>query len=279
MAIPVGSSDAGSADGSRSSQCSGPPSSCARAAAHLQLLGHREVGDGGERHHAAQFRRGGQPPRGTVREDVPGSGPQREVAAGGVAGDDGAAEVGLREGRRGERGEGVHGGGDVVEGLRPAAGDRAAGVLVRQRTPAPVFDVGHGKTAPGEEVREGGDVLPVVRGPPRAAVQDDHQRHRAAGFAARGVEVDDVVGVFAVGGRHVRRDRRVGEGRGGLGGVPFHGGGVRHRVNLSVTRGTAGTGVPVSRQSGTVSVRKGNFRAEPEICRGGRSHCPVRPAM
>src|SRR5690606_20729683 len=123
--------------------------------------------------------------------------------------------------------EGVQGGGDVVEGVRPPAREVLAG-----RVPAPaapVLHAGHGEAPTGQEGRERADVPPVVGLPPGPAVQDGDQGGRAAGTGrrARRVEVDHLVGAVAVGRARVRVDGRVGQGRLLLGGGPGGCGGVR----------------------------------------------------
>ncbi len=173
---------------------------------------------------------------------MPGGGPQRQVPARRVTGDDRTPGIGLRKRGRREAGQRIHRRSHIIESLGPPPRNGPLTTLVRKRTPAPVLHVGHGETAPGQEVGQRRHVLPVVRGAPRAPVQQDHQRRRGrfrGAPAPRRVEVDEVVGMVPVRGGGVRGDRRVGEGRGGLGGVPFDCG-VRHRLNLSVTRGTAG---------------------------------------
>src|SRR5690606_1573510 len=100
--------------------------------------------------------------------------------------------------------EGVQGGGDVVEGVRPPAREVLAG-----RVPAPaapVLHAGHGEAPTGQEGRERADVPPVVGLPPGPAAQDGDQGGRAAGTGrrARRVEVDDLVGAVAVGRARVR---------------------------------------------------------------------------
>ncbi len=141
-----------------------------------------------------------------------------------MAGEDRTARVGLRQQFPYQRREGVQRGGHVVEGVGPAPRE---GVVVAT---APVLGTGHGESAAGEEARERADVTPVVRRPPGTAVQheDDRGGPARAGLPARGVEVDHLVGVVAVGGGGVGTDGLVGEHRLLLGSGPCCCDVVRH---------------------------------------------------
>lgn len=156
-------------------------------------------------------------PGGIERKGVTGGGPQRQVPAGAVPGEHDPPGVhGVRAQRpHGERGQGVDGGGDVVERVRPTA--RRRGLLARVGAAvaagrrllaaAAVLHRRHGEAAAGEVRGERRDVPAVVACAPGAAVQHHDERRGPrgdTGRAARPVEVGDLVGQFTVGRGHVR---------------------------------------------------------------------------
>ncbi|MDQ0941873.1 hypothetical protein QFZ67_003578 [Streptomyces sp. V1I1] len=196
-----------------------------RAAAHIELDGLREVRDRRERDNPAQRGRRGQPPRRPDGQHMPRGGPQRELSARGMPRHHDAPDIHLRQRPPGKPGQRVHRGGDIVERLRPPPGHRPAPPLLRNLAPPPVLDIGDCEPAPGQKVGEGSDMLPVVRCPPRPTVQHDDERGTGL-LPARGIEVDDLVGMLPVREGGVRRDGRMRKDRLGLGGVT--GDGVRH---------------------------------------------------
>ena len=148
-----------------------------------------------------------------------------------------------------------------VSGQRPASGTApcrpAAGITLA----APVLDAGHREPPPGEEVRERRDVPPVVRRPPGARRAGRRPAERGAGrpVAARGVEVDHLVGVVAVRGGGVGRDRGMRERRLGPRRRP---GLLRRRPacsNLSATM-AAPTGLGTGRGFGGPGEKSGRWR-------------------
>ncbi|CAO0833539.1 hypothetical protein SMICM17S_06945 [Streptomyces microflavus] len=185
------------------------------------------TGSSATTHAAAQGRAGGQ---GAPREALACRRPEREVAARRVPGDHDPSHVGLRQLPGGQCRYGVECGGHVVEGLRPAPRPPGPhGLLpLALRAAAPVLHAHHPEPAgPGSPQRS----VRARTGPAGAAVHQDHGG--APVRPSRGVEVDDLVGMVAVGGGPVGGDHRMCERRLGLGDVPITRGRIRHAAQPS----------------------------------------------
>ena len=118
---------------------------------------------------------------GAGRQTVAAGRPEREVAARGMAHQD--------DRQRPDRGaqqvrDGVDGGGQIGERVRPAA----------PVAHAPVLDRGHRVSAPGQPDALRGGVSPVVHGPPEATVNHDDQGRGRGGAH----DLGDVIAVGPV---------------------------------------------------------------------------------